>query len=636
MASFVEIPSNVDVNRIEYIQAHFDDPNQFDNVIILENSIIFSIFLKEDTENTNDSILNTSLSSRLKELVIAPRSGLVSSTNLIKDSKFYKLKDKNLSWLLEIVPCTHPTIFSGSCVLCGEKVRTDPNRLSNFRKMDHSNQRLMVEIETAKNIGIKERNRLLSQKKLSLVLDLDHTLLHAVDNQKIQMFLDQYYMEYGKHSEDILPLFIDKFEPFSHFVKLRPYLKQFLKDASDYFELHVVTHGTRLYANAIARIIDPTKEIFGDRIMGREDCEFEVIKTGAKIYSEMNWETGEIEATQGTTRKWIKKVSHLFPQGVNTVLIIDDTLNVWREDYDNVIQIKPYHFFVASRDINNSAGSAVFNPFEDNSLSSSPESYFKFIKECLNNDDDVELLEMLDLLKRIHSNYFNQLEKQHPNFMQNLEALNTYNIPIVNKLLSKEKMNTFKGLKFVFSRIIPLNQDPKENEFWKEAEAFGAKCQLDINEETTHIITDQRQTSKVKKALETPGVNIVHIHWFLDSKFSYKAKNEFDYYIYSNGLKIPVSKYYKEFKNEILTIHDNLQNLSTNMRLFKKKLQLIQKFTEGEDVKFKDFNEETKDLESIENHTIEEIFDKMEEEIDDFDQDFDDIFDEEFEKVNNL
>jgi RNA polymerase II subunit A-like phosphatase len=59
--------------------------------------------------------------------------------------------------------------------------------------------------------------------------------------------------------------------PCWYFIKVRPGLAEFLEEVSKMYELHVYTMGTRAYADAIARIVDPQKQYFGDRILSRDE-----------------------------------------------------------------------------------------------------------------------------------------------------------------------------------------------------------------------------------------------------------------------------------------------------------------------------------------------------------------------------
>lgn len=64
--------------------------------------------------------------------------------------------------------------------------------------------------------------------------------------------------------------------PPSNATDSRPGIEQFLEDMSKLYEMHVYTMGTRSYADAICKIVDPTGKYFGGRIISRDEsgCEF--------------------------------------------------------------------------------------------------------------------------------------------------------------------------------------------------------------------------------------------------------------------------------------------------------------------------------------------------------------------------
>jgi RNA polymerase II subunit A C-terminal domain phosphatase len=59
--------------------------------------------------------------------------------------------------------------------------------------------------------------------------------------------------------------------PCWYFIKVRPGLLEFLEEVSKMYELHVYTMGTRAYANAVAKIVDPHRKYFGDRVLSRDE-----------------------------------------------------------------------------------------------------------------------------------------------------------------------------------------------------------------------------------------------------------------------------------------------------------------------------------------------------------------------------
>lgn len=97
--------------------------------------------------------------------------------------------------------------------------------------------------------------------KLTVVLDMDETLIHSEMVHEICEPADEntFYLALG-------PSGIIK-------VVKRPFLMQFLVEASQRFELIVFTAGTEEYANAVLNQLDPTGTLFRHRLF-RQHCTF--------------------------------------------------------------------------------------------------------------------------------------------------------------------------------------------------------------------------------------------------------------------------------------------------------------------------------------------------------------------------
>lgn len=54
--------------------------------------------------------------------------------------------------------------------------------------------------------------------------------------------------------------------------RLRPQTEHFLESISKFYELHICTFGSRIYAHTIAKIIDPEGKYFSHRILSRDEC----------------------------------------------------------------------------------------------------------------------------------------------------------------------------------------------------------------------------------------------------------------------------------------------------------------------------------------------------------------------------
>ncbi|KAI9809618.1 MAG: hypothetical protein M1825_000050 [Sarcosagium campestre] len=232
-------------------------------------------------------------------------------------------------------PCSHAVQFGGMCTICGKDMttityNTDVNNAERATiNMIHDNNALTVSEEEASRVEEEAKRRLLKSKKLSLVVDLDQTIIHAT--------VDPTVAEWQKDENNPNHEAVKHVRAFQlvdeapggrgcwYYIKLRPGLKDFLASVSRIYELHIYTMGTRAYAQNIATIVDPERKIFGDRILSRD-------------------ESGSLVA---------KNLQRLFPVDTKMVVIIDDRGDVWKWN-DNLLRVTPYDFFVGIGDINSS------------------------------------------------------------------------------------------------------------------------------------------------------------------------------------------------------------------------------------------------------------------------------------------
>lgn len=112
----------------------------------------------------------------------------------------------------------------------------------------------------AKKIGKADNERLLKDRKLVLLVDLDQTLIHTTnDNIPANLKNVHHFQLYGPTS------------PWYH-TRLRPRTHEFLNNIYDYFELHICTFGARNYAHMIAFYLDENQRFFSNRILSRDEC----------------------------------------------------------------------------------------------------------------------------------------------------------------------------------------------------------------------------------------------------------------------------------------------------------------------------------------------------------------------------
>ncbi len=195
--------------------------------------------------------------------------------------------------------------------------------------MVHDNVSLTVSQAEATRVEEEAKRRLLASKKLSLVVDLDQTIIHATVDPTVEEWQNDEDNPNHAAVKDVKKFKLVDDGPGArgcwYYIKLRPGLEEFLHNVSKIYELHIYTMGTRLYAQNIANIVDPDRKIFGDRILSRD-------------------ESGSLTA---------KNLQRLFPVDTKMVVIIDDRGDVWKWS-ENLVKVTPYDFFVGIGDINSS------------------------------------------------------------------------------------------------------------------------------------------------------------------------------------------------------------------------------------------------------------------------------------------
>ncbi|KAJ8596296.1 hypothetical protein M405DRAFT_757888 [Rhizopogon salebrosus TDB-379] len=282
-------------------------------------------------------------------------------------------------------PCKHGVQIGGLCGLCGKDMTefdytgfSDASRAS--IQMTHSAFGPTVSLEEARRIEKETAQHLLKSKKLSLIVDLDQTIVHATvdptvgewiaegeawearqtkkrsttpkdsgsdndsdgtasdgedecnpnwealqDVRKFRLGPESFGMlsaprgaSKGKGKQKLI-----ENEGCMYYIKPRPGCRKFLQNVSTKYEMHVYTMGTRAYAEEVCDAIDPDGKLFGGRILSRD-------------------ESGSL--TQ-------KSLQRLFPCDTSMVVIIDDRADVW-EWSTNLVKVIPYDFFVGIGDIN--------------------------------------------------------------------------------------------------------------------------------------------------------------------------------------------------------------------------------------------------------------------------------------------
>lgn len=231
-------------------------------------------------------------------------------------------------------PCTHEIQFGGLCAECGQDM-TKIDHLTQLRNTDratvnmtHDNIALLVSHDEALRGEEETKKRLLGAKKLTLIVDLDQTVIHTTCERTVAEWKADPENPNHDAVKDVegFQLADDNVANVAanwYYVKKRPGLTDFFDRLSNKYEMHVYTMATRAYAQAVCKIIDPERKYFGDRILSRDE---------------------------NYTDK-LKSLQRLFYHNTSMVVIIDDRADVWQYS-PHLVRVPVFNFFPGAGDIN--------------------------------------------------------------------------------------------------------------------------------------------------------------------------------------------------------------------------------------------------------------------------------------------
>lgn len=480
--------------------------------------------------------------------------------------------------LVKLSECSHTTVIKDMCADCGADLRHEEEvgllftsvMKSNFSvssfltqgntseasvPMIHSVPELKVTQELAEKLGKADTERLLGDKKLVLLVDLDQTLIHTTNDNIPNNLKDVYHFQLYPNS------------PWYH-TRLRPGALKFLANMHPFYELHICTFGARNYAHMIAQFLDEDGKYFSQRILSRDEC-FNL-----------------------TSKK--DNLKALFPCGDAMVCIIDDREDVWNMA-SNLIQVKPYHFFQHTGDINappemskheldgtqgvdfkeilnqaskkrkkredsaeksegeisqqSSDSEAATESKEETKkeaevaskeesepvskvetkdlseksteqgpsapLDKEPSKALSDIEENLIEveDPDDYLLYLAIILKKIHEAFYEIYSKQKE-------------IPDLKTLIPHVKAQVLVGKNLVFSGIVPNHIPLEQSKPFQIAKSLGATVMEGIDETTTHLVAACSGTFKVNLAKKNPNIKLVAPEWLWSCAERWEAVEE--------------------------------------------------------------------------------------------------------------
>ncbi|CAI6334962.1 unnamed protein product [Periconia digitata] len=266
-------------------------------------------------------------------------------------------------------PCTHEQQFGGLCVNCGEDMtevdyltdKANINRVS--INMTHGNTSFLISEKEASRAEEDSKLRLLKAKKLSLIVDLDQTVIHTTCERTIAEWKDDPNNPNYNAVKDVqgFQLADDNVAHVAsnwYYVKMRPGLADFFESMSKLYEMHIYTMATRAYAEEVAKIIDPQRKYFGDRILSRDENYTDKLKT----------------------------LHRLFPNNSDLAVIIDDRADIWGY-CENLVRVPVFNFFPGAGDIN-----ASFLPKQQELVTQTPKAKTPEADAKVESDPDAETI----------------------------------------------------------------------------------------------------------------------------------------------------------------------------------------------------------------------------------------------------
>ncbi|XP_027939609.1 RNA polymerase II C-terminal domain phosphatase-like 4 isoform X1 [Vigna unguiculata] len=385
----------------------------------------------------------------------------IESTEETEGSTSEGIMKQNLETSTKVDVCTHPGSFGSMCIRCGQQL--DGKSGVTFGYI-HKGLRLHdEEISRLRNTDMKS---LLCRKKLYLVLDLDHTLLNSTLLAHLSSE-ESYLLNQTDSLRDISKGSLFKLDYMHMMTKLRPFVRSFLKEATEMFEMYIYTMGDRPYALEMAKLLDPQGEYFNAKVISRDDG----------------------------TQKHQKGLDVVLGQE-SAVLILDDTEHAWVKHKDNLILMERYHFFASS------CRQFGFN--------------CKSLAELRNDEDETDgaLAKILKVLKQVHCTFF---DKHQEDDLINRD---------VRQVLSSVRSEVLSGCVIVFSRIFHGALPSLR----KMAEQMGATCLAEVDPSVTHVVATDVGTEKSRWAVKENKF-LVHPRWIEAANYFWEKQPEENFII---------------------------------------------------------------------------------------------------------
>eukprot|EP00878_Enallax_costatus_P015641 GHUV01016386.1.p1 GENE.GHUV01016386.1~~GHUV01016386.1.p1 ORF type:complete len:554 (+),score=207.91 GHUV01016386.1:103-1662(+) len=308
--------------------------------------------------------------------------------------------------------------------------------------------------------------QLLGSRRLCLVLDLDHTLVNSAKFAEVdgdwEFKLEQLAADQLSRPKELRDL--HRLARVSMWTKLRPGVREFLRRAASLFELWIYTAGSKAYADAMVELLDPTGAYFHGRVIAQG------VPAGP--------EDGVTDVAA------FKRLMQGLEGREPVLLIVDDSSAVWPNDKRNLFVVERYIYFPSSRRRFGMQGRSLLEIDRD---------------ECPNRG---MLMTAMRVFEHLHDLVFEHMRSAP--LSTDPSAAVTWDI---RNIMASEKRQVLAGVHLVFSRVIPLEANPRTHPLWQLAEQFGATCGEQCTDETTHVVATHGGTEKVRAGKGSTSVS---------------------------------------------------------------------------------------------------------------------------------
>lgn len=141
-------------------------------------------------------------------------------------------------------------------------------------------------------------------------------------------------------------------------------------------------------------------------------------------------------------------------------------------------------------------------------------------------DPDDYLLHLEDILKRIHTAFYEEYDK-----------MESGEVPDLKRVIPDVRSRVLRGTKLVFSGLVPTHIKLEQSKAYQVAKSLGAEVTQDLRDDTTHLVAVRPGTAKVNAGRRRKNIKIVTPDWLWACAEWWEHVEERLYVLSSKGSK---------------------------------------------------------------------------------------------------